>query len=59
MKFARMRDSEGKSVPNKSTIIYNPHITIKNNPLDAYDYVVNGKSAIEWGVLPWVMQDTH
>jgi len=48
MKFARTRNSEGKSVPDKSTIIYNPHITLKNIPLEAYDYVVNGKSAIEW-----------
>lgn len=32
----------------KDTIIYNSHITIENIPLEAYDYVVNGKSAIEW-----------
>jgi predicted helicase len=32
----------------KGTIIYNPHITISNIPAKAYDYVVNGKSAIEW-----------
>ena len=32
----------------KSQIIYNNRITISNIPLDAYDYVVNGKSAIEW-----------
>ncbi len=32
----------------KDTIIYNSNITIKNIPLEAYDYQVNGKSAIEW-----------
>jgi len=32
----------------KDTIIYNSRITISNIPLRAYDYVVNGKSAIEW-----------
>lgn len=32
----------------KDTIIFNPRITIENIPLEAYDYVVNGKSAIEW-----------
>jgi predicted helicase len=32
----------------KDTIIYNSHITISNIPLKAYEYVVNGKSAIEW-----------
>lgn len=32
----------------KDTIIYNDYITIRNIPVEAYDYVVNGKSAIEW-----------
>jgi len=32
----------------KDTIIYNSRITIKNIPETAYEYVVNGKSAIEW-----------
>ena len=32
----------------KDTIIYNSQITITNIPERAYDYVVNGKSAIEW-----------
>jgi predicted helicase len=34
--------------PHKSAIIYNGHITVENIPPTAYDYVVNGKSAIEW-----------
>lgn len=32
----------------KDTIIFNNHITITNIPEKAYEYVVNGKSAIEW-----------
>jgi predicted helicase len=32
----------------KDTIIYNSYITIENIPAKAYEYVVNGKSAIEW-----------
>ncbi len=32
----------------KDTIIYNSRITISNIPPKAYEYVVNGKSAIEW-----------
>ncbi len=32
----------------KETIIYNGRITIKNIPEKAYEYIVNGKSAIEW-----------
>jgi len=32
----------------KDTIIYNPYLSISNIPPKAYEYVVNGKSAIEW-----------
>lgn len=32
----------------KDTIIYNQNIRIENIPAQAYEYVVNGKSAIEW-----------
>jgi predicted helicase len=32
----------------KDTIIYNSKISISNIPAEAYEYVVNGKSAIEW-----------
>ena len=37
-----------KSKDDKSTIIYNGNITIENIPAKAYEYIVNGKSAIEW-----------
>lgn len=33
-----------------STIIYNDRITIKDIPPEAYDYIVNGKAAIDWVV---------
>ncbi|MFW1922110.1 DEAD/DEAH box helicase [Acinetobacter geminorum] len=32
----------------KDTVVYNNSITIREIPLEAYDYVVNGKSALEW-----------
>lgn len=48
MKFAKKRDENGKSVNDRSTIIYNSDITISNIPEKAYQYVVNGRSAIEW-----------
>jgi predicted helicase len=38
----------GKSVNDNSTVVYNDYITVRNIPLGAYDYVVNGKAAIEW-----------
>lgn len=33
---------------DRSRIVYNDRITIRGIPLAAYDYIVNGKSAIEW-----------
>ena len=43
MKFAGKR-------PNldKTSVIYNSNITITGIPLDAYEYVVNSKPALEW-----------
>ena len=32
----------------KSTVVYNHRITMTNIPVAAYDYVVNGKPALEW-----------
>ena len=40
IKFAKKGD--------KSRVIYNGKITIENIPKEAYDYVVNGKPALEW-----------
>jgi predicted helicase len=48
MKFAKTRDASGKSVNDKTTVHYNERITITNIPLEAYEYVVNGKPALEW-----------
>lgn len=48
MAFAKIRDENKKLVADKTRIAYNGHITIENIPLKAYEYVVNGKSAIEW-----------
>ena len=48
MRFAKVRDKNGKLIADKTRIIYNSHITIENIPLKAYEYIVNGKSAIEW-----------
>lgn len=48
MRFEKVRDEKGKLVPDKSVIIYNNNIRLENIPLEAYEYIVNGKSAIEW-----------
>ena len=44
MKYTRGHGSK----KDQSTVIYNPYITITDIPLEAYDYVVNGKPAIQW-----------
>lgn len=33
---------------DKTTVHYNPRITMTRIPLEAYDYVVNGKPALDW-----------
>lgn len=43
MRFAK----NGKEV-DRSAIIVNSHLTLTGIPLEAYEYQVNGKSAIEW-----------
>lgn len=44
MRFGKI---DSKTV-DKSVIYYNHAITIENIPVEAYEYIVNGKSAIEW-----------
>jgi len=41
----KMRFGKGK---DKTVIHYNSFLTVRHIPLEAYDYIVNGKSAIEW-----------
>lgn len=49
MKFAKHKDPvTGKNVNDRSTVIYNGKITLKNIPEAAWGYVVNGKAALDW-----------
>lgn len=41
----KMKFGKGK---DKTVVHYNDFITVHDIPLQAYDYVVNGKPAIEW-----------
>ena len=45
MKFAKGKDGEKY---DKTTVIYNSNITMTKIPLAAYEYVANGKPALEW-----------
>jgi predicted helicase len=46
--FYEVQKMRFPSKEDKSTILYNSRIRVSNIPLEAYEYVVNGKSAIEW-----------
>ena len=50
MKFASKAD--------KTSVVYNNKITMKDIPLEAYEYVVNGKPALEW-VMERQAVNTH
>ncbi|WP_298168955.1 type ISP restriction/modification enzyme [Novosphingobium sp.] len=43
MKFGGKRPKQ-----DKTTVCYNANITMTGIPLEAYEYVVNGKSALDW-----------
>ncbi|MCP5175871.1 MAG: endonuclease [Moraxellaceae bacterium] len=45
MKFAKGKNGEKH---DKTSVVYNSKITLTGIPLQAYDYVVNGKPALEW-----------
>lgn len=46
----KMRYSKNGKEKDLTTIIYNERITITGIPLEAYDYIVNGKPALDWVV---------
>lgn len=47
-KVRKMTFGKMNGKPDKSVIVYNSHVTLSGIPLEAYDYIVNGKSALEW-----------
>jgi predicted helicase len=49
MTFAKLPKKAGeKAAPDKSKILDTSQITIEGIPLEAYAYIVNGKSALDW-----------
>ncbi|MFM6000058.1 MAG: type ISP restriction/modification enzyme, partial [Dolichospermum sp.] len=44
----KMVFGKNKNGIDKTIIIYNSKITLSQIPLEAYEYIVNGKSALEW-----------
>lgn len=49
MKFGKKRcEKTGKNINDLSTVIYNGKITMTGIPDEAWDYVVNGRAALNW-----------
>lgn len=44
----QMRFAGKRPKLDKTTVLYNANITMTGIPLEAYEYVVNGKPALEW-----------
>ena len=47
-RVAKMRFGKKDRMTDKTVIAYNQHLVLRDIPLGAYDYIVNGKPAIEW-----------
>jgi predicted helicase len=47
-KVSKLTFGKNSKEVDKTTIIYNSNISLTGIPLEAYDYVVNGKPALEW-----------
>lgn len=48
MKWRRIPGKTGNAGNDKTTLIYNENITITGIPLEAQEYVINKKSALDW-----------
>jgi predicted helicase len=56
--FHRVEKMRFPKKDQKETIIYNSRIIIENIPVKAFEYIVNGKSAIEW-IMERYQLSTH
>lgn len=50
MKWGKVAGKTGNAAKDKTILIYNDWVTVKNIPLAAQEYVVNKKSALDWVV---------
>lgn len=50
MKYGKIPGKTGNAAKGKTKLIYNEFITVKSIPLEAQEYVVNKKSALDWVV---------
>ena len=50
LKYGKIKGKTGNAAKDKSVIIYNACLSIRDIPLEAQEYVVNKKSALDWVV---------
>ena len=48
LKYGKIKGKTGNAAKDKSVIVYNDDLTITGIPLEAQEYVVNKKSALDW-----------
>ena len=48
LKYGKVKGKTGNAGKDKTIIVYNDQLTISNIPLEAQEYVVNKKSALDW-----------
>ena len=48
LRVTKMSFGKVNKSPDKSTIVANPHVVLRGIPDEAYEYEVNGKSALAW-----------
>ncbi len=50
MKWGKILGKKGNAAKDKTRLVYNDWLSIENIPLEAQEYVVNTKSALDWVV---------
>ena len=50
MKYGKIHGKTGNDAKDKTKLVYNDYITVEGIPLEAQEYVVNKKSALDWVV---------
>lgn len=50
MKWGKILGKKGNAAKDKTRLVYNDWLTIENIPLEAQEYVINKKSALDWVV---------
>ena len=50
LKYGKIKGKTGNAAKDKTVIVYNDQLTLRNIPLEVQEYVVNKKSALDWVV---------